>query len=559
MRQRFLSLQRKLTQSVRDELHHLLGDESREVRSYYLKYKRSFQDYEQLISLPQLMADLSRFSLILVGDFHSCSTSQRGFLRILEKQRERSVDTFGVIMECLHTHNEKDVRQFLAGSITDSEFLDTIDWHSSWGFPWPYYRPIFQFCQKQQISIFSLRSPDTQSTPLKDQDRKFAETIKETILSHPEITKWFVLIGDLHLAPPHLPRALNSIWSDCPNDAIVYQNSERVYWKLASYNLENSVDVVRLEKGKYCLNSVAPWIKYQSYVQWLREHSTSEWDEDDLEEESFPQILDNDQVFETILTLKEFIGLPETPNLDHFSCYSSHNLTFLDRIKLNKRFTNEELKKIDLWITEKDSLFIPRENILYVGFPKPSRMKSLASIYLHAIYTDFDDIFLDVQRDFYRFILVEAIGFLGAKILNPRLKCNQPKDFVRMQECDESKLLTEKKQIPLGKERKVMISFILDHLNNCQRFLEGQDFQVKLPKLSIHNERPYYWIANQLGRLLGNSLYETLQRSEGALHILHQLWTTPLDSHDEGLEFYLQCLETIDNPIDFNRTKRAQL
>src|SRR5207253_2986824 len=55
-----------------------------------------------------------------------------------------------------------------------------------------------------------------------------------------------------------------------------------------------------------------------------------------------------------------------------------------------------------------------------------------AAIYLHAKLSGFCRVFEKPRRDFYSFVWVEALGFLGSKIINHKRKCNGPKDLERM-------------------------------------------------------------------------------------------------------------------------------
>jgi hypothetical protein len=84
--------------------------------------------------------------------------------------------------------------------------------------------------------------------------------------------KIFVLFGDLHLASAHLPRSVErrlAAKGMKARIAVVHQNIEAVYWKLAKKGQVGEQSIVRLASGKFCILSVPPWVKLQSYLEWM--------------------------------------------------------------------------------------------------------------------------------------------------------------------------------------------------------------------------------------------------------------------------------------------------
>jgi hypothetical protein len=550
LRDHWLALQRKLTRSVATELRTLLGAQQSEFKKYQADYDRAFSNYKELTTFHALVHEVPKHKLVLVGDYHSCETSQKHFLRLVQGfQEDYPETTFGVALECFRKQDENILRDYLNGYLTEDGLFQMVEWEKTWGFSTAPIAAILRTCRDEKIPIRALRPNQIEKKSLTQQDHLFQERLSEICDDSPETAHWFVLIGELHLAPSHIPTALKKSGLDT---LTIYQNMEHLYWRLASRNLEHTTDVMKLADDVYCINSVAPWIKLQSYVQWIR-GQLDESDDEELER------IDEEDILQTASVLHKFLGLPKPARLDTFSVYGSFDLSFLERLKINKHFSATELKKVELWITERDAYFIPRDNIFYFRFPKSSHIASLSGIFLHSLYTGFSDVFVKLEHDFYRFLLIEALGFLSVKILNPRVKCNQPLDFERMGQTHDSQMLREGRQIPLRRERRLMVDFILQHLHACRAYLDGKPFACPLPRLSMHNERPYYWIATQLGRLLGNALFESLQTDPQGLQFLRQLWQAPLASPDEALSLYLQCIEVCAAELDLTRTKRARL
>ena len=67
-----------------------------------------------------------------------------------------------------------------------------------------------------------------------------------------------------------MPQRVKEELSDIKyNDLIIYQDSEKLYFRLAQKYLETKTEVIRLDKRSFCVLGSPPWVTWQSYLIFL--------------------------------------------------------------------------------------------------------------------------------------------------------------------------------------------------------------------------------------------------------------------------------------------------
>ena len=101
-------------------------------------------------------------------------------------------------------------------------------------------------------------------------DRHAAAKIAEIRERHPDAVI-FVLFGESHLAPGHLPRVLQK---EMPGAKIltVLQNVDALYWRAAGERADK-VEAVRVNDDVLCVFNATPLEKYESYRLFLDQWS----------------------------------------------------------------------------------------------------------------------------------------------------------------------------------------------------------------------------------------------------------------------------------------------
>lgn len=405
-------MQRKLYLRNKEIIDHSVLIKEPDFDRYQKRYQRKVANYKRIVSHEEMLNAIQEADIIYVGDYHTCNQSQRSFLRILKAVIKKTKNIM-IGLELIHKNNQKVLDSYMRGEIEDGDFLKKIGFHQHWIFDlWGNFRPIIDFAKYHHVNMFALDAAGIDS-PLKERDETTAELIAKYITKNPG-KKLFVLIGDLHLAPQHLPEEVAKILKNVspPLKAItLYQNSESIYWKLAKKGIEDQVEVVKIDDSSFCRMHTPPVVCQQSYINWL-EHEEGEIDYADAKH-SFLELVDR---------ISDFLNIKLGKEKDDVEVYTSGDLGFLKRLSRKKNFTKRELKAVKLQILSSESYYIAKQKIVYLANLSVNHASEEASHFIKHLCsgTEFPRDFVDA---FYANILHEALGFFGSKLINSKRKC----------------------------------------------------------------------------------------------------------------------------------------
>ena len=154
---------------------------------------------------------------------------------------------------------------------------------------------------------------------------------------------------------------------------IVFQNSEILYWKLAERGKEQTADVVRISPRKYCILNTPPWIKLQTFLNWLEKGGDllltpkGTWTD---EEEVVEYVDFFHQIHHLIYAISEFFNLKKK-GLDQFQLFTAEEVEFIDFMKeYMKDCVDISLKELELIrgsIIYDGICLCPEKNVMYVS------------------------------------------------------------------------------------------------------------------------------------------------------------------------------------------------
>lgn len=506
-----MRLQRALYERLRGYAHKL-GHLSPELRRYFQEYQRDFQDFREVSTKRELLAALQKTHIAFCGDYHTLSQAQKTVIRVLRdsvlalKKRDRSLV---LALEMVQARHNAKIQRFLEGGMSEAEFLKSIGFHRNWGFSWENYRKLFQFAKEHGIAVVGINRPGKDRYPtLRERDRYAAEVIADLTEKDPK-TLVFVLVGDLHLASSHLPGELDKQLKRrklARERIVILQNNERFYWKLVALGLEQLIDVVKVKENVYCVMNTPPWVKLKSHLKWAEVMAEASPPAAAAAEKGAIDVAEllheveySDEIREILEVVQKFIGIAG-PADDDFSVHTPADMSFLNRVEKDRAFTPVERAILRQCLATFESHFIPRENILYLTSLSLNHAAKQASIYLHAKTSGFRRLFASPRRDFYTFVWIEALGFVGSKIINHKRKCDGPKDLERIVQKGKSR-----REVEIAKAA-------LAHLEAESRFRKsgGKRFVgIVFPKGRVPLRRVifFYRVAKRLGALLGEALY----------------------------------------------------
>ncbi len=510
-----------LFKQLQNQVQWLVGPEDRELRRYREEFETDFDKPWHAIAPKQFFADVAQADLILLGDFHALQQSQKSHLRILRASSQKRPRILAV--EFFHSRYQAIVDQYMEGGLAEFEFLDKIRWEANWGFPWENYRPILRYAQKNKIRVFGINQslPDEKKDQLQARDKFAAEKILEIRRHNPE-AQIFVVIGDLHISSQHLPKQIEKrkARAEILNVVSVFQNPEKIYFRLLEKEEEVAVDVVQMGRGKYGLISVPPWVKWQNYLMFL---------EQSLDRELHSGVFEyTDHVGRYLNLISSDFGVP-VPR-DHFSIYTADDNGFWDALSEGLEFAN--LKYYRRKIEMSQSFFVPEMSVGYLARPTVNHAAQLAMSIFHAYLAQWKLTPKVSAESFSRLIWIETIQYFGTKIINPKRKTETIFDLrASLASRTSVELERETLQLALNQRMKEVL------------FLAGE--RSKAPAFRPRKTGSYPEAARLLGGILGERLFTGLRQRLLSPAIVLKLLRHPVDGPDFHA-FYMEFLEIVE-------------
>ncbi len=547
-RTHLIRIQRSMYDKLKEHASSMFGGLSPELKHYFKDYQRDFQRFTELSTKRQLLLEVLKAQIVFCGDYHTLSQSQRTVIRIMRdsvrvlKRKKRKII---LALEMLTPEHNALAQRFLAGKLSEKEFLNRIGFQKNWGFAWENYRELFKFAKEYRIEIIGINHPHSSKKPsLKMRDQFASKIISEISLLDPTAII-FVLIGDLHLAENHLPeefRQVLKVKKAKRQTLVIHQNSEKLYWQLVDQGIEPFVDVVKIKKDIFCVMNTPPWVKLKSHLNWTELIAeTGGMPPLETAAQAFHEMDYSHEVQDLTAVIGKFLKIT-LPKLENFQIYGPLDLELLE-IKPKNKNKGDDLRAASInslnskYAQVFKSYFIPQKNIIFLNSLSLNHVAVQSSLYLFSTLSGFKDVFENPKRDFYRFIWVEALGFLGAKVINPKRKCNGYLDL--------KKALSQMK-VNKGDENTESARLALSHLDWEKRDGNTQSNTVFMFPTSVHKNVLYYKTAKILGHLLGNSLYQSIVDMRISCEEIRPLFYHEFRTSDEALKLYQDWTRRLD-------------
>ena len=332
LRDQLLRIQRENYEKNLRQVKRNLGNNPIVAR-YGRDYARYLKSYQGISSKAELLRRVLASDIVYHGDYHTLRHSQRSVLALLQEiaGKRRII----LCLEMFHGKDQKWVDMYLAREIEEKEFLQKIRYARNWAYNWNPWRHILDFCRENRIPVLGInREVEDPEKSLLERDIYSAQIVGTALVRHPG-TLIYVVDGDYHISPNHLPREVESRVNPLgghPQRTIIYQNAENLYWKLAAERKEEA-DVLQVAADGFCLMNTVPATKLQSYLDWLEYAEDGyfpvrgNWAE--LSGENyFAQIQNIVQNLDSLLQFKFPMD-----SLERLTVYSSRNLDFTEVIQ----------------------------------------------------------------------------------------------------------------------------------------------------------------------------------------------------------------------------------
>ena len=420
------------------QLHALAGVE-REIRAqdshcrrkYLREFSHAFRSYDSLLDSEQLQNALHAADVVLVGDYHALPGAQRYAASLLE-QRALAGDRSVILgVETIFARDQHILEEWWRREIDESELRQRVRFDLDWGYEWAPFYELLTAAREHGEAIYgldcmpreNLRKIEPATVMPRQSLLRFARAIPEAVI--------FVLFGESHLAPGHLPRALQK---EMPGAGIltVLQNVDALYWRAAGERVDK-VDAVRVSDNVLCVFNATPLEKYESYRLCL-----DQWSRCDTGPDFAPTI------YNLIDSLASFLEINR---------YSPHNGTqpkflvdmlpevhgnlspaMLRRMLLRKVVNEPQLASMLASVEDRGSAYLPQTNAFYIREFQMMHAAEDATRFLHHacrglpqrlnVHASNEDSFPESARpvasdSFYMRVVEHAVAYFGSRVLYP--------------------------------------------------------------------------------------------------------------------------------------------
>ena len=421
------------------QLHALAGVE-REIRAqdshsrrkYLREFTQAFRNYDSLLDSQQIQNALHAADVVLIGDYHALPGAQRYAASLLE-QRALAGDRPVVLgVETIFARDQHILEEWWRREIDENELRQRIRFDLDWGYDWTPFHELLVAARDHSEAIYGLDCmPRENLRKIGARDRHAAAKIAEIRERHPNAVI-FVLFGESHLAPGHLPRVLRK---EMPGAKVltVLQNVDALYWRAAGERADK-VEAVRVSDDVLCVFNATPLEKYESYRLFL-----DQWSRCDTGPDFAPTI------YNLIDSLASFLEINR---------YSPHNGTqpkflidmlpevhgnssdaMLRRLLSRKGIRDQQLETMLANVEERGSAYLPEVNAFYIREFQMMHAAEDATRFLHHSCRGLPqrlnghgtngngphgDTSAGSRADaFYTRVIEHAVAYFGSRVLHP--------------------------------------------------------------------------------------------------------------------------------------------
>ncbi len=401
------------------------SQDSQSRRKYLREFNQAFTSYESVLDSQQFQELLQPADIVLVGDYHALPTAQR-YAASLFEQRALVGDRRVVLgVETIFARDQHIVEEWWRREIDESELRQRIRFDLDWGYDWAPFYELLVTAREHGEGIYGLDCmPRENLRKIGARDRHAAAKVREIGERHPG-SAIFVLFGESHLAPSHLPRTLAK---EIPEAKIltVLQNIDALYWRAAGER-SDKIDVVRVNDNVVCVFNATPLEKYESYRLFL-----DQWSRCDNAPDFAPTI------YNLIDSLASFLEINR---------YSPHNGTqpkflidmlpevhgcssdaMLRRLLTRKGIDEGQLESMLASVEARGSAYLPLVNAFHIREFNMMYAAEDAARFLHHACRGLprrlnghpaNGSGSSGNDEFYRRVIEHAVAYVGSRVLHP--------------------------------------------------------------------------------------------------------------------------------------------
>jgi hypothetical protein len=509
-------------------------------RKYLRDFREAYRSYQKVLAPSDVRGEIAKAGIVLVGDYHALPNSQRYLASLLcdPELRQRHV-VLGV--ETIFSRDQHILDEWRRGEIDEDELRERIRFDLDWGYDWAPFYELLSAARDHGASIHGLDCmPREDLRKIGARDRHAADKITELRQRHSDALI-LVLFGESHLAPQHLPALLQQ---QLPAELMltVLQNVDALYWRAAG-EVSDRVEAVAVRENVLCVFNATPLEKYENYRLCL-----DRWGRSDNDRNA-PDL--GPTLYNLVDGMVRFLGINQ---------YSSHNTTqprllvdlmpevysrssdaLLRRLLSRKGFTAEQRRSLLRQVRERGSVYLTPNNAVYVRQFRMTSSAEDATRFLHQACRGLPNLCngkatapapgaesLDKNDTFYMAVFEHALAFFGSRILHPARPALRDTDLADLFDVTREDL-EQQTSLPFA-DAVEALDFLARHREHDFRAAQAPAF----------TGRKYEYVAEQLGYLTGNDLYDAYLEGRLTTAALRKLFLTHIEQPGVAREAYVQ-------------------
>src|SRR5215472_10929683 len=208
LRSRRITAQLQALEGVEREIR---AQDSHNRRKYLREFNQAFKTYEAVLDREQVESAVRAADIVLIGDYHSLPASQRFAASLVERRALDENRPVILGLETIFARDQHIVDEWWRREIEEAELRQRVRFDLDWGYDWTPFYELLLTARDHGDGLYGLDCmPRENLRKIGARDRHAALKIAEIRQLHPEAAI-FVLFGESHLAPGHLPRALREL------------------------------------------------------------------------------------------------------------------------------------------------------------------------------------------------------------------------------------------------------------------------------------------------------------------------------------------------------------
>src|SRR5438876_7834954 len=157
-------------------------------QKYIHEFSQEFDSFETVCDPDHIVDVAHAANLVWVGDYHALTKSQLYAVDLLRQIVEYK-DNVALAVEPIFAKNQETLDRWMAGTISEQEFLERVRYEDEWGCDWTGYRALFEAARELRVPVYGVDcQPRNDMRRIGGRDLAVAHQITRIVQRNPDQT-----------------------------------------------------------------------------------------------------------------------------------------------------------------------------------------------------------------------------------------------------------------------------------------------------------------------------------------------------------------------------------